>query len=319
MARWKLVLVQLAGVWAFGSVLTGMLVMAFVMALFGAPLIGLAVAVLGVAGLVFAGTVTADASPLTRARGTRLLWAVLVFAGGAAGLGSGAYADSALKLPFGENELVVAVLGGLPFALAAALLAVWWTAVPTLLVVVAVVGGAVTVIDDRKDATAYAGHLERLGVPRELLFTTRVAGYRPESVSVITAPKLTLRSVAAGAPAPAYYGADHITVRVERGTFPAADCRARLVTDRGEAGRPSCAEERPGLWRRTGTMAGRPEWGCPCGLREYVLRRGPLLVRASATDGVAAALVRDAALNARPATETEVRAALNAMYGPPGR
>ncbi|MGK5558563.1 hypothetical protein ACSNOI_43875 [Actinomadura kijaniata] len=319
MVRWKLVLVQLAGVWVFGSVLTGMLVMAFVMALFGAPLAGLAVAVLGVGGLVFAGTVTADASPLTRARGTRVLWAVLVFAGGAAGLGFGAYANSALRLPLGENDLVVAALGGLPFALAAALLAVWWTAVPALLAVVAVVGSAVTVIDDRNDATAYAGHLERLGVPRELLFTTRVTGHRPETVSVITAPALTLRPATAGAPPAAYYGADSITVRVERGTFSPAGCRARLVTAVGEARRTSCAEERPGLWHRTGAMDKKPKWGCPCGLREYVLRRGPLLVRASATDGVAAGLVREAVLNARPATETEVRAALDAMYGPPGR
>ncbi|WP_214106609.1 hypothetical protein [Acrocarpospora catenulata] len=299
---------QIAAAWLVGSLLSPLLLWVVVVILFGgSPALLALLAVPMVGALCLVAWTVRQGSPLTsRGPGGRVSWAALVFLVGAVGFVGGAWANAELELPFGREPLMF-LASGLPFALAAGMLsqrrvALGAVAVTTALVVTTVY----LVVQHRvdKQAAAVAADLAaRLQPVRDLLYVVQIPGYRvsgrdTSGVSAFFEP-LDQRVVKVWQ--------DHtIVLTAERGWSEEMCAGAFLAAPLGRDEHPRCVLERPGLWYLTGRIP-EPEWGCPCGLQQYIRQDGGVMVRVHSSDAVPREVLRDAVLNARHATEEEAR------------
>ncbi|GAA3447628.1 hypothetical protein [Planomonospora venezuelensis] len=309
--QWRAVTGQVSAVWLAGSICGHVVPTMAVLALWtgsGAGAAGVALLMLlGVLITYGIGSLTPAGSPLTGSRGRRVTWAVLVYGGGQALWLAGAFIAAEADLSLGLGSPAATALGGLPFALVSAFLAGRRTAVGALAVTVGLSVWSAYLIgqEDTREEIA-----SRPGIDRPLMYVTATPpGYRTTrdfpGTSIFFTP-VDQRVVTVWQ--------DHdITVSVRRET--AEGCpQGPLAVTFGQDEKPECAAERPDLWYVTGRIP-EPEWGCPCGLHQYVRRDGEVLIRVGGSDAVDRTLLRQIILNARPATDAEIETLFTTMPG----
>jgi hypothetical protein len=292
------VLVQLAGVWTAGALLGIPLGVRLVYGLFlSLWLVPVTIACMAVV-LYPLGLATPAASSLTRTRGGRYLWALLVAGGGFVIWLVAAVFLREAGARFGDPDLGWWLLSGLPFALTAGVLATGWTRWVALALAVVAVAASLRVLDSRADSEAAARRPHVPPTPRAVMLVTDLPGYR-----------ITLAEAGAGLGefALEYQPIDRpltgqqlvdsvVFFWVERGSTTPPDCDPGLpqVTARDVPPR-RCVAERRTLW-----------YLHTSGAHEYVLQRDGLLIHASGNLPVDRDLLRRAVLAARAASDAEL-------------
>ncbi|MER7007292.1 hypothetical protein ABT297_30215 [Dactylosporangium sp. NPDC000555] len=146
----------------------------------GVVLAGVVAAAAVLAGLMVVIAGTRDVSILGGSVGRRVFWALLVMGGGTVGWALGSLVDAAE--PWLTNDpLVTSLLGGVPFALAAALFVRgWWVSVTAVGLIVAMLVATVVVLR-REPPDDLEARLAANNVQRETSYAVAVPGYQPNA------------------------------------------------------------------------------------------------------------------------------------------
>ncbi|GAA4258749.1 hypothetical protein [Dactylosporangium darangshiense] len=290
-SRWAALAAQLGAVWAVGTVAPLLALHAVMVAAFGGgsgpAAIALLVSAVALCAALYAVIAhTRAASALGATAGSRVLWSVLVGAGGSFGWIAGWAFTDAASLGMSGNLAVAAPLGGVAFALAAALLARGWPVRTAALGAVVALLFAGVAGARREPPSDLDARIQRAGLQRELAYAVAVPGYRPIGLD---------------------YGDD----LGGQEFFPATDPQGAGITlyvtfSRGDvicSDTVECSPDGPGVWYvRRSYQHG------------YVVERGTVNVSVRAAPTVDKALLRRTTLAARPATDDELLRAL-----PPAR
>ncbi|MGI5490193.1 hypothetical protein [Microtetraspora malaysiensis] len=179
-----IVAAQLGAAWAVGAVALPMTWQALLLGAFAAGGMGLlgVMALAGVAVLVYlivVIAVTRKASVLGATGGRRVLWALLVMGGGAVGWALGWAATDAAMLGVSRNPLLTSLLGGIPFALVAAMFLRGWQFSTAALGLSLVLIGAGVVVLRQESPDELEVRLAVNGVHRETTYVVAIPGYLP--------------------------------------------------------------------------------------------------------------------------------------------
>ncbi|MEU4703269.1 hypothetical protein [Nonomuraea dietziae] len=299
--HWIPTVAQIGSVWLIGLVVTpfvyGALLIAALSGNYAVMLIPAAAMILG---LYVVGSLTPAVSPMTVARGRRLVWSITVCLAGSAGWWAGLWVLAQPSASMPQNW--PGILGGLPYALVAGVLMLRWTGLISLVLSgVLVIGGVFLFQEGRaeREATALA---ERVAPVRDLIYMVDIPGHqeagRDSSWVVASFEPVDTTGVKV-------WQERTISLAATRGTLSACGGQTLAVAF-GRDEEPSCLRERPGLWYLTGKIP-KPKWGCPCGLHQYLRQDGGVLISVGASDAVPREVLRRAVLQARHATEADLR------------